>query len=343
MRASPVVFSRGSADRKPEFQLITTISRDGKKFTAKKTVARKAARNHIASFSEKYQLLSGASKLISPAKIVNQSVDSLEFEFVTGTSLQYSFEEAVAQGNMKTLLSVFEMIMKAIDSYPAQKVSPNKSSAEFIAVFGESYNNLTPCIQPACIDLNLDNIYLLPSKKLKLIDYEWVFDFPVPVDFIKLRVIHSSFMELLTNVINAFPDEEMITYGENFIAPKKMERFVDMSPKTIERYLKANTMLLNHIQNYQSPFKPLPRRATTLAHELSKKLSGSAGPSVSYLKGQIASQNEHISKQDEVMKKQVLEIQHLQARVHELTNTISHKTAVKAEIKLRNAVRRARQ
>ena len=51
------------------------------------------------------------------------------------------------------------------------------------------------CVCPANVDLICSNIFM-GEKENQIIDYEWMFDFPVPVNFIMWRLIH----ELYTHI-----------------------------------------------------------------------------------------------------------------------------------------------
>lgn len=67
---------------------------------------------------------------------------------------------------------------------------------EFCEVFGK-YPGRTDyeCVCPANVDLICSNIFMGESQN-QIIDYEWMFDFPVPVNFIMWRLIH----ELYTHI-----------------------------------------------------------------------------------------------------------------------------------------------
>ncbi len=56
------------------------------------------------------------------------------------------------------------------------------SQSSYIDVFGTSFSGAIECMKPACVDLNLDNIFTDSAGRLTLIDYEWVYDFAVPLD-----------------------------------------------------------------------------------------------------------------------------------------------------------------
>lgn len=68
---------------------------------------------------------------------------------------------------------------------------------EFIAVFGNNrYNKVSYfCVNPANIDLIFNNLFI-NNKNIFVIDAEWVFDFPIPIDFIFWRAIVTFFLSI---------------------------------------------------------------------------------------------------------------------------------------------------
>ena len=72
-----------------------------------------------------------------------------------------------------------------------------RERTEFAQVFGTSQiRPELPCIAPANIDLILDNIFEKDGK-YRVIDCEWIFDFPVPVAFIIWRAINELYSSCL--------------------------------------------------------------------------------------------------------------------------------------------------
>lgn len=66
----------------------------------------------------------------------------------------------------------------------------------FKEVFGEHPGKeYYECVSPANIDLICANIFEF-GDDYEIIDYEWTFDFPVPVAFIMWRMIHELYYRL---------------------------------------------------------------------------------------------------------------------------------------------------
>jgi hypothetical protein len=104
-------------------------------------------------------------------------------------------------------------------------------------VFGEGYWEADyTCVCPANIDLILDNIFR-EKEQLTVIDGEWVFDFPIPAEFIIWRTIN----ELYTHAAwfeEQFPRKEFLKeYG---IEEADERRFWKWATYFEKEYVKAN-------------------------------------------------------------------------------------------------------
>lgn len=96
-----------------------------------------------------------------------------------------------------------------------------------------------PCIAPANIDLILDNIFEKDGK-YRVIDCEWIFDFPVPVAFIIWRAIN----ELYSSYPQLEQDCRMQELLEEYQITQEMsETFHKWGTYFAEHYVGANRVL----------------------------------------------------------------------------------------------------
>ena len=111
---------------------------------------------------------------------------------------------------------------------------------EFREVFGdhpgrEDYE----CVCPANVDLICSNIFM-GEKENQIIDYEWMFDFPVPVNFIMWRLIH----ELYTHVSElprlCHEDEMMAEFD---ISYTDYEIFMDWTMHFVYEYVGCGSLI----------------------------------------------------------------------------------------------------
>lgn len=115
-----------------------------------------------------------------------------------------------------------------------------RERTEFAQVFGTSQIcPELPCIAPANIDLILDNIFEKDGK-YRVIDCEWIFDFPVPVAFIIWRAIN----ELYSSYPQLEQDCRMQELLEEYQITQEMsETFHKWGTYFAEHYVGANRVL----------------------------------------------------------------------------------------------------
>lgn len=113
----------------------------------------------------------------------------LTYAFIKGQTMM---ERIVACVERKDTDGVKSLIRDFYDTYFTHKFkTDNIYSKEFKQVFGEKQSDSFEyeCICPANIDMICDNIFVGEDKNT-VIDYEWYFDFPVPVSFIMWRMLN---------------------------------------------------------------------------------------------------------------------------------------------------------
>ncbi len=127
----------------------------------------------------------------------------------------------------------------------------------FKKIFGDAQIDNCNAVKIANIDIQPDNILFIDDSNIKIIDYEWVFDFPVPVEFIlyyslkafvllhipnisienlcEIAGINKSLVTVYENMINSFLDYICID-KEKKIDFRNMGKFMQ-NELEIEGYL----------------------------------------------------------------------------------------------------------
>lgn len=175
-----------SNDRLPQYRIKTTIYRNGDAKFVTKTALNSKAEEHIRKISDNencsisqmngYEILAG-----------EKNGNSIKYSFLKGQTLNDKLTKLLRAdrfAEFKTTINQFFNDMLAGASY--QKYL-NK---QFIDVFGDvRWDDGAECIAPANIDLIFDNIFEENGIN-KIIDAEWVFDFPIPTKFIRWRALN---------------------------------------------------------------------------------------------------------------------------------------------------------
>lgn len=190
-----LLYEKLSNERNPKYNIITDIvERDGKRVVIKKPYDAEAV-GHIHRVFDSYrglqELLQGSDFCVNDSTLVG---DSIESEFLEGAHLTAEDGQAFIDAVKAAFLpSAKEFV----------------STPEFEEVFGQVS---LPRGVLACnyldIDLIFDNI-IKTDKGWQIIDYEWTFDFPVPINYMLYRVV--KFSELPGNLVE-ISDEEKAEY-----------------------------------------------------------------------------------------------------------------------------------
>ena len=190
-----LLYEKLSNDRNPKFNIVTDIvERDGKKVVLKRPY-NEAAISHIHRVYESYK---GLQNVVEHSVFcVNESTlegDNLVCEYLEGEKLTEKDTLEFVEAIKNTYMAVAEEFVV---------------TDEFIEVFGEV--ELPKGVLAARfldIDLIFDNV-IKTDKGWEIMDYEWTFDFPIPINYLLYRGI---LFGGLTDSFVEIPDEEKPVY-----------------------------------------------------------------------------------------------------------------------------------
>ncbi len=193
-----ILYTKYSTERADRFKIGTSVFRDadGEKRVEKRARHLKAE-SHIESLSRKYAKLkkyySRADMKVTPCELCDAAA---VFPFVEGDSLECILDHYVEARDVKGLLVEIEKYRARITEHI--EMVPFQVCNEFIRVFGEEYpKEGVDAYKISNIDLIFANI-IVENGNWNIIDYEWVFDFPVPVDYVVYRAV-KNYIEMSVN------------------------------------------------------------------------------------------------------------------------------------------------
>lgn len=184
-----LLFLKYSVERDEKYRIRTEIVKkcDGTRIV-RKVPYTESAESHVKMIKHWEKIL---RKQYEPANVsVNRctlTAKGAEFEFLKGRTLEAVLDEYLAKsdfagfvGEVKAYTDKLEEILK-----PA----PFAANEKFKAIFGEiSFETPQVAAEINNIDLIFPNI-ILTDGKWNVIDYEWTFDFQIPLKFIIHRAI----------------------------------------------------------------------------------------------------------------------------------------------------------
>ena len=184
---------KNNSERTASLQLRTIIfEENGQKFVKKQAITSEAI-PHLKKMKINHSKLSNSilNKNIKVVNIVDETEDSLTFEFIKGISLEQKFYDAIKDGEEAVNILLDEYIQlltlgfktinfdaTTIDKVAFRKLFGHNDYSQFDGEL--SFANISN------IDLIFSNI-LYTDNGIYLIDYEWVFEMNIPINFIMFR------------------------------------------------------------------------------------------------------------------------------------------------------------
>lgn len=184
-----IIYSKCSNERDEKFSLKTLIYEDenGNRKVEKRPDT-KLAEKHIMQIYQWYQQL---EKQYANTKIVMNRCKVAEngviLEYLDKPSLESILDKMILQNDrdnfVKTVQAYFEQLISV------HQVEKFVMTDEFRNVFGEAaIPNGEACGQFTNIDALFSNILILDDETWCMLDYEWTFDFPIPVKYLIFRI-----------------------------------------------------------------------------------------------------------------------------------------------------------
>lgn len=184
-----VLYVKMNRQRKEQYQIMTKImEQDGRKYVVKEAMTEEAV-PFLKDFSQRGEI-SHNNKYVNLQSEYKDG--SVSYRYLYGRSMEYRIRECMKEQNAEKIEKILDDFY---DNYFAEKKEVEMyQGEEFCQVFGnypgKSYYE---CVSPANVDVICTNI-IQEGKKDLIIDYEWIFDFPVPVAFIMWRMLHELYI-----------------------------------------------------------------------------------------------------------------------------------------------------
>lgn len=206
-----VLYAKYNRLRAPEFQISTRIiaGKDGSMWV-EKAALRPEAKRHIEELSENRRKLAEtvsqekdkAAGIPAPIPMLRNRDGLAVFPYVEGVSLAKEVTKLL--GKREAFL---QALHGAVDSiYGTYLKTPElladfKMTEEFERIFGAADEEEAAVLKGmkslavSNIDSILSNFVRLPDGTLVCLDYEWVFTFPIPVEYLIYRTVYYYYSE----------------------------------------------------------------------------------------------------------------------------------------------------
>ncbi|MEG0784060.1 MAG: hypothetical protein RR389_01420, partial [Christensenella sp.] len=183
-----VIYSNFVTNRRKEYQLQTKIiEENGKKFV-RKIAYSPDSKKHIARIAQNCERLKQAVSNGAEDCGCSCTDDYIDFEFVEGKTLADCVYDAYNSGGFDAAAEKFDEYNHFLHTC-YKEYKPYEYSVEAKNILGVTEVGERECMYPANIDLVLGNI-IVNDGVYTMVDYEWVYDFAVPVEFILYRALN---------------------------------------------------------------------------------------------------------------------------------------------------------
>lgn len=193
-KENPVLYARYTKTRKEEFQTSTLMKKNGEKIVVRKAYENDTFRkyNILDTMSRQYGVLQQefpSIDFLKPRVIDNV----LEYDFINGIHADKDILEKAhdLNGLVFQIEKIISRYMKPDEKYLIDFVV----TEQYLNIFG---NNVVNDCKKSLAVTNLDMIWsnlLLLNGKMFCIDYEWIFDFPIPYEYIIYRCIEAFYIK----------------------------------------------------------------------------------------------------------------------------------------------------
>ncbi|SDP80117.1 Methyltransferase domain-containing protein [Eubacterium maltosivorans] len=201
-----IIYAKFNNDRKDRFKISTKIIENDKNLKVEKSAMNYKAQRHLEWMMRYYNNQKEIGGFINTP--LQKKDNAVLMPFINGET----FEKILLSFLKKKEKKSFEKAILDFAHELLLEAEPKKDyfTEEFAKVFGETpYDRMLNCKKDVNIDLIFPNI-LIERGKGYIIDYEWVFDFWIPQEFVIWRSIYYLYLgnELIKKY---YPLEELLS------------------------------------------------------------------------------------------------------------------------------------
>jgi len=204
------IYSKFNRERLPEFQTETSIIlRDNKRYAIKKALTSQAV-EHVKHIHSNYLLLKSSYKSI---KLPNSIIvdDIVEFDYIEGHKFDEILLDAILRKDKSEVILLIDKFIDIVKKSLPIKIGDYKSDDKFFSVFSQHVElKHIEYFEIANIDLVFSNLIINNDNQFTVIDYEWVFDFEIPVNYIIFRSIWDFALKYKVYLTDFMTKEELL-------------------------------------------------------------------------------------------------------------------------------------
>ncbi len=312
-RQEKTIFAKYNRTRKEEFRIRTTMGElDGKR-RVEKAALESAGRYHILSLKNKCRQLRQLNprvRILEPE--ISADGSKVEFGFLEGITLAERLGRCIRDG--RAPVEEIKAALQFLYDVAEDQIVPFAVTPEFTRTFGPVPDIDDVSYKVSNIDGLFENLMITQKdgdEKLYCLDYEWVFDFPVPARFVQYRNLAYFYYKYQGLMSYAGLEEFLQEFG---IGSEMASVYASMED-AFQSYVHGDAVQ-GYLVNYQ-------QKVTTLSElkETDQALS-QAKDRISQLQAEVEEKNQQIRKEQEVQRLTNNHVANLEVMIKDLRHEI---------------------
>lgn len=245
------LYCKYSNERDKKFSIYTEIREDENKIRyVEKIPIGEEAKGHVDNLLLLYEKLKDLYE--SENIFINKATkgeSGVRFEYLEGKTYEKYVDEVLSEEGKDEALKAIEKYINIV--IPENKLNSFKTTHEFNTIFGKvNFPSEMKTLPISDIDLVMSNMII--GDKNTIIDYEWTYLFPIPIDYIKYRIIH---YYVATNTKRDELNNKE-TYEYFGLSEVDIEKYEGME-KSFQKYVQGKNIPLRNLKEDITPGEDL--------------------------------------------------------------------------------------
>lgn len=217
-----IIYAKYSRLRKEEYDISTLMVEEGKERCVEKKALTEKAEEHIKRMAGRKK---GSPAMLREVKGEIQE-KAYVTEFIEGTDLSSSFYQY--RNDPEAFLHKVQEAFRLYLTPDAEELSDFEATDAYREFFGNAFVDKGKCLASTNIDLIFSNLMSGADGNVYCVDNEWIFDFPIPYEYVMWRAANQLYLEYMIYLRNQISRQEFLEKAgiktENIEIYEQMER-----------------------------------------------------------------------------------------------------------------------
>lgn len=238
-------FEKYNRCRKSAFRIKTELFEKEHTKYVRKIALNEAAKEHVFRLKDNEQKWIDYFPNIIPVKGYMEGNDYV-VPYIDGVDLDTLFYDC--RHNSMLFIEKFCYFTNKYLKPDQTNLIPFTASEKFISIFGNQYPSNQMALSCTNIDMIFSNLKLTSDEKLYCFDYEWVFEFPIPYEYMIWRSASQLYIKYMTYLMRYISKEDFLTKAG--ISNKNLPIYEQME-KNFYEYVYGENTKEDYLKNYR--------------------------------------------------------------------------------------------